>query len=404
MELKQAMEAATADLDVRPGFVGDVMAGARRRHTRKLVAVAASLALIVGVATGIVLMRPSSLPPDSGDHRLTSATAGDLAGDAGFVAEALATWNNGREQSWRQGEKVTDFTADANVFWAGTTPRGPAALVAQAVRVNGQSESRTLVGLVHGGNVLDREIDYGQESGLFQLDKERSIHVVQTLGSRVFWSVNPVRGADGRLTRAWQEATGSGGVAVVTAKQSEQPVFVRGDSAPAPDDFTREPLRASGDKRQTGPYQPYPGLGWKGHIPAVDPPEGSPWRPDGALPPEQLLRERALLDYAVHWNESGVWTVDAWLPDGRYVEVFEVSHELYGVIFQPNGEFSASLLGGKLTGGPLVVPLPDGLGTIVAQYGGRVGPDERADAWLAPPGTTEVTVWEGESSKVVPLP
>ncbi|WP_329789337.1 hypothetical protein V1227_34140 [Lentzea sp. DG1S-22] len=48
MELRSAMEAATADLDVRPGFVGGVMAGGRRRHTRRLVALTAAVALLAG--------------------------------------------------------------------------------------------------------------------------------------------------------------------------------------------------------------------------------------------------------------------------------------------------------------------------------------------------------------------
>ncbi|SDF98347.1 hypothetical protein SAMN05216553_104466 [Lentzea fradiae] len=406
MELKQAMEAATADLDVRPGFVGDVMAGARRRQTRKLVAVTAAVALLAGVVTGVVLTRSSTLPPDSGDHRLTAAPAGDLAGDADFVSRALATWNNGPEQSWRQAGQVKDLSAEANVFWAGTTPEGPAALVAQAVRLDGQSESRTVVGLVSGGNVVDREIDFGRESGLFQLGKERSTHIVQTLGSRVFWSVNPVRGGDGRLTRAWQEATGPGGVAVVSAKQSDRPVFVRGDTAPAPDDFTREPLTAREDKRPDNAFYPHPGLGWKGRLLAADLPEGAPLTPPArALSPDQELREKAFLDYAVGWNDIGAWMAHAWLPDGRHAEVIESLGELYGLIHRPDGEFSAAVLGGPVSAvEPMLVPLPDGQGTFVIRYGTRIGPDERPDAWLAPAGTTEVTVWEGDTPKVVPLP
>lgn len=54
MELKQAMEAATAELDVRPGFVGDVMAGGRRRHTRRLVAITAAVALLAGDRKSVV--------------------------------------------------------------------------------------------------------------------------------------------------------------------------------------------------------------------------------------------------------------------------------------------------------------------------------------------------------------
>ena len=69
------MEAATADLDVRPGFVGDVMAGGRRRHTRRLVALTAAVALLAGVTTGVVLTDSSPEPVVAADARLTATTA-----------------------------------------------------------------------------------------------------------------------------------------------------------------------------------------------------------------------------------------------------------------------------------------------------------------------------------------
>ncbi|WP_329789334.1 hypothetical protein V1227_34125 [Lentzea sp. DG1S-22] len=37
-----------------------------------------------------------------------------------------------------------------------------------------------------------------------------------------------------------------------------------------------------------------------------------------------------------------------------------------------------------MKGTPVVVPLPDGQGTIVADFDGRIGPRERIHAWLAP--------------------
>ncbi|SER21856.1 hypothetical protein SAMN05216188_10911 [Lentzea xinjiangensis] len=406
MELKQAMETATAELDVRPGFVGDVMAGARRRHTRKLVVVTAAVALLGGVTTGVVLTPTAAGPPDTGDHRLTAAPTGDLAGDRDFLAQALATWNNGQRQAWRWTEQVTDFTAPANVFWAANTPNGPAALVAQAVRMNGAPEARTVVGLVSGGNVVEREVDHGREVGLFQLGKERSTHVVLGLGEEVYWSVNPVRGPGNRLTRTWQRAEMEpGGAAVVVAKQSELPVFVRGGTPPASDDFTREPLRARGDQRPDTAYVAHPGLGWSTRQCASDPPPGVRWPPERPPSPEDDLRRLALLDYGVAWSAVGEWRVCAWLPDGRYAEVFESSGELYGALYQPSGAFSAPLRGGGLSRGtPVVVPLPDGQGTIVVYFGAVIGPQERPHAWLAPAGTREVAVRQGDSSTVVPLP
>ncbi|GLZ30204.1 hypothetical protein Lesp02_23940 [Lentzea sp. NBRC 105346] len=49
MQLKDALEAATDNIDVRPGFIGDVMTGARRRRTRNRVRLAAVIAVVTGL-------------------------------------------------------------------------------------------------------------------------------------------------------------------------------------------------------------------------------------------------------------------------------------------------------------------------------------------------------------------
>lgn len=406
MELKQAMEAATSDLDVRPGFVGDVMAGGRRRHTRKLVTVTAVVALLAGVTTGVVVTRSSSDQPVTADARLTAATAGDLSSSSEFIAQTLTVWNDGQKQGWRPYDNVTDFTTPPNVFWAANTPSGPAALVAQAVRMNDAPETRTVVGLVSGGVVLEREVGYGREAGLFQFGQDRSTYVALSLGSEVFWSVSPARGQDNRLTRSWQRAEmGPGGVAVVTATQQDRPVFVRGGTPPAPGDFTREPLRSVFDLRPERAFVPHPGLGWSGQECASAPPDGVTWPGTKSPSPQSDLQKLALLDYLVTWDVTGEWSACAWLPDGRLAIVIEAYGDLYGGVYLRDGTFSAPVLGGKAVKDmPVVVTLPDAQGTIVADFDGRIGPQEHPHVWLAPAGTKEVTVRHGDSTQVLPLP
>ncbi|MFD9703347.1 hypothetical protein [Lentzea sp. NPDC059081] len=406
MELKQAMEAATADLDVRPGFVGDVMTGARRRHTRRLVAVTAAVALLAGVSAGVVLSRPDPPPPPLTDARLTAATAGDLAGDQTFLSQAHAIWGRSRSEGLRPYENVTEFTGPAHVFWAANTPSGPAALLVQPVEVGGEPAPRMLIGLVAGGAVVQRELDRGQEIGLYQFGPDRSTYLALGMGSKVFWSVNPVRGPDNRLSRTWQEAEmGPGGVAVITATLSERPVFIRGDTTPLPRDFFSDPLQGRFAWRPDTAFLPHPGNGWSGRQCASDSPvSGVRWSAQNAPVPKADLQRLGLLDYVVDWDATGDWNVCAWLPDGRYAEVFEAYGDLYGAIYHPDGSFSAPLLGGKaVKGSPVVMPLPDGQGTIVADFDARIGPQGRVHAWLAPVGTKEVTVRRGDASAVVPL-
>jgi hypothetical protein len=109
----------------------------------------------------------------------------------------------------------------------------------------------------------------------------------------------------------------------------------------------------------------------------------------------------ALLDYLANWDATGSWSVCAWLPDGRYA----LMSEMYGALYQSNGTFSAPVLGGKaVKGEPAVLPLPDGQGTIVADFNAVVGPQERDHAWLTPACTQEVTVVQCGVPKVVQLP
>jgi hypothetical protein len=51
-----------------------------------------------------------------------------------------------------------------------------------------------------------------------------------------------------------------------------------------------------------------------------------------------------------------------------------------------------------------VLPLPDNLGTIVADFNAAIEPQERDHAWLAPAGTKEVTVRQQGGPKVIQLP
>jgi hypothetical protein len=404
VELKEAMEAATADLDVRPGFVGDVMAGARRRHTRKLLAVTAAVALLAGVTTGVVLTRSSEPPLLTDDERLTAATSGDLASDRTVVEQALRVW----QSTQKAPEPIADFSAPAHAFWAGQTPSGPAVLIVQPVRGTTTPTPMTLVGLVAGNEVVDREmlVDGERERGIYRFGASQSTTVVLSLGQTVYWSQRPVRGEDGRLSRQWQAAdTGGSGVAVVSAQPADRPVFVRADTQPAADDFLREPLMAKQDYGPDTAFKPHPGLGWTDSVWATDKHDEHPQMK--SMLAHRDMQRAGVLDYLVRDDEWGRWQVRAWLPDGRFANVFEANGETYAALYRANGTFDSGVAGGptrKTAPLPARVRLPGDLGTVVADFGSRIGPDRRPDVWIAPAGTTEVRVERAEGDSVqVPL-
>lgn len=409
--LKQALEAATETLDVRPGFVGDVMAGARRRHTRKLVTVTAVVALLAGLTAGVVLT--SSAPePTASDARLTAATTGDLAGDTDFIARSLVAWGQ-LDRAWQDREAVTEVSAAPHVFWAANTPGGQAALVVQPVRVRNSEHPQTMVGLVADGAVVDRELVYedsGRENGIYQFGPGDSTFVVLGQGKRVFWSVNPVRGPDQRWSRTWQQAQeGPGGVAVVTANPAEKPVFLRSTTTPASDDFSRVDERVISAKELGlgNVITPHPGLGWQNVMWASKKQEpGLPSNGNGDRSVLAELQKLGYLDYGTGVGAFPHWEVRAWLPDGRYASVFETNGELICALYHPDGRFDRVVLGGPAVRGavlPVRITLPDEQGTILAERGVLLGPEERRDAWLAPPGTTEVAVWQSGQPTTVPL-
>jgi hypothetical protein len=394
VELKQAMEVATADLDVRPGFLGDVMAGGRRRHTRRLVALTASVALIAGLVSGVVLSR-SPDGPSTGDPRLAAAPSGDLAGDEEFIARTLVIWRDAVKPS----EPVTEVTGSANVFWANNTPDGPAALVVQEVRVRDAFGTRLQVGLVAGGALADRELVGSQETGLFRVGQDSSTYVALGLGQKIFWSTTPVRGPDNRLRREWRQAdNGPGDVAVVTAKTFQRPVFVRAVEAPAADDFTGAQL-----KRKESPARSQAGLGWSGQRCASD---SRPGLNPKSQSPMRDLQERGLLDYLNGDDSTGKWSVCAWTPDMRFVQVFESYGQLYAVLYDMNGVFSTAVVGGPVVKDnslPVRVVLPDSQGTIVADYDSYIGPEKRKDVWVVPATADTVTVQRNGMEETVPL-
>ena len=337
---------------------------------------------------------------------VTAATAGDLAGDSDFITRTLVVWKGAQSEAWLSGEGVTDVSATANVFWAANTSGGQAALVAQTVRVRDSSEPQTVVGLVAEGAVAGHELVHQEfrdrEIGLFRFGPGRSTYVALSLGQKVFWSTTAVRGTDNRLRREWRRADDPDGVAVVTSPASERPVIVRDTSPPAPDDFLRQPLQGWYEPGKA--FMPHPGLGWGGQRctsdarPAVNPKSTSA---------ERDLQERALLDYQVSEDASVHWSVCAWTPDQRFVQVFESYGQLYGVLYDANGVFSAAVVGGSAVKGaplPVRVVLPDGQGTVVAEYGARIGPLERPDVWLVPADTKEVAVRRMDTVQTVPLP
>lgn len=146
-DLRAALRRATAPVTAAPDLATRVRAAADRRRRRRArsTMVLAPVAVVSVLAAAVLLVPrpgdggPTSLP--AGDQALLDTpTGGDRAGDAAFTARAVAVFLAGvRPSSDGPGQLPTAVPGsgpdgDPAVLWAGTTPAGPAAVVAQAER------------------------------------------------------------------------------------------------------------------------------------------------------------------------------------------------------------------------------------------------------------------------------
>ncbi|SNY55257.1 hypothetical protein [Paractinoplanes atraurantiacus] len=113
-DIRQALARATDHLEAPPDLLGRVRSGGRRRVVRRRTLLAGGLAAgAAGLAFATRLQRAPAI---------TTATRGDLAGDLALLERVRKAW---REMAG---------PGEARIHWAGSTPAGPVALVAQRIQ------------------------------------------------------------------------------------------------------------------------------------------------------------------------------------------------------------------------------------------------------------------------------
>ncbi|XVV17231.1 hypothetical protein ACQP2X_23490 [Actinoplanes sp. CA-131856] len=113
-DIRQALARATDHLEAPPDLLDRVRAGGKRRVVRRRTVLAGGLAAgVAGLAFATRVHRAPDVP---------TATRGDLAGDAELLERVRETWQE------MVGPGVT------RIHWAGSTPAGPVALVAQQIQ------------------------------------------------------------------------------------------------------------------------------------------------------------------------------------------------------------------------------------------------------------------------------
>ncbi|XVU20858.1 hypothetical protein ACQPZJ_26690 [Actinoplanes sp. CA-054009] len=116
-DIRQALARATDHLEAPPDLLDRVRAGGQRRVVRRRTVLAGGLAAGVTAVAGTVFAGRVSRPSTS----IPAATRGDLGGDLELLERIQQVWQE------MVGPGVT------RIHWAGSTPAGPVALVAQQI-------------------------------------------------------------------------------------------------------------------------------------------------------------------------------------------------------------------------------------------------------------------------------
>ncbi|SCL53419.1 hypothetical protein GA0070606_2117 [Micromonospora citrea] len=241
-DVRDVLRRVTDDLAGPPTLLDDVRRGGRRRLRRRravLAAVcAAVLAVPVGGAIHFVDSGTGGVAAEVASPLFDAPTRGDLAGDEEYLRQVRQAWRQRAEGMESEGGRP-DAGSEPHVVWAGNTPAGPAAYVAQRVTVTRPGSDRgnhRLIGYAgfvepaaSGPRVMTmRGMNEGNDgnSAAVLLGPRRDVLVVLDAGYPVEFSPTFRYAPDGRIERIFQRVTFRDGAAVLPVPPQRDRVTV----------------------------------------------------------------------------------------------------------------------------------------------------------------------------------
>jgi hypothetical protein len=394
---------ATDDLEPRPGFADAVLRGSRRRRFRRRLTVATSAATAVALLGGgayVVVHHDGTEQTTVADSPLlTQPTKGDLAGDQAFLDQAVAEWRVGLTRSPDADRHVyQDMRDEPHVYWAGNTPAGRAAVVAQQVyihqngelpiNVDGLHMAVGLVAIDPTDNKLKLVTDQWEDGrpestrlGYFRFGPDDRTVLVTTAGKPVFSSPEPLL-RNHKPVRDWRRVPEKDGVAVAELPSGidlNAAIVVERDTQPDPAYMSYVgsfPLRPASDylgwvNGTIGfPINSPPPTGIRWMYPQLS--AGSTGGPQFDI--DKTYQTEVAGKLSFHDGYSGMYYVRAGLPDGRVAVVSDIqngSHpaRFYALLVTPDLKYEVYDGGDVNAAEPLPVHfrLPDQQGWIIAQ-------------------------------------
>ncbi|WP_124816757.1 hypothetical protein [Micromonospora ureilytica] len=408
-DVRGILHRATDDLVSPPGLLAEVRRGGRRRVVRRRAVLAAVCAAVVAVPVAGVL----DLPGNAGDPQFASLlldepTRGDLAADEGYLRQVRTAWQRGTEQADDRPR------GEPNVVWAGRTPAGPAAYVAQR-SVHGMTTGfvkPTADGPRVGTltQVTDTGTDGVEQAVL--LGPQRDVLLVLDSGQPVEFSPQLRYAPDGKIERTFEPVAFRDGAAVLSVPPQRTKLTIALSRTPVEQrnamliEGTSEVLFPGNKDRPAPPLIRYT-------LPGAE----QVWGMDPAAK-EVIAPTEALAGYLdtagahTHDGSPRLWVYGA-TPDGRrlLLETVQYDDEPSHVIALLAGKYLpfeavASTTADWSAPLPVRLRLPDNQGVLVAAEGSalsyRVGDGQWQDAGrnaaLLPATATDVRVTDANGT------
>jgi hypothetical protein len=440
--LSEALHTATETVDTPPDFAQKVHRGARRRLVRRRYRIGVVVLVVLAIGTGLTAFSdrwvpvvtgshsgPDSAQPPSDDPRLHSTAGGDLVTDQTFLVQVRTAWQHGLVPG-------TAPVGSINVYWAGDTPAGPAAVVLQGARASTgavveiglvTSDPRTHQLALRIQQTVGTDVD-GQTSDSFAFGTADA--TVLTMAESGFGVYSPSPTVDpntGKVTRRWTDlpyvdgvavfdVTGAGGNGRTVVELPQRP-DARSTPPPLAQQARYQPMLVGGstqgaaDASPPDPRMRWPSLLAKG----IDtPPTPDYWNKvfDKALHgggyADPYVRH-PVDDPAITTSPSdenwlageSYWQIVVALPSGDTVDLGEELVGSVGRLYAITVDSQRRVLGVGYGGPidpndplPVRYRLPQGQGWILGAYGAGIsGPAQSGNGiLLVPAGTTTVTV------------
>lgn len=406
MDLAELMFDETRDLTARPTLLHDVRHGGRRRQQRRrvLLSLTAVIALLA-TGLGVTTLRAEAPVTRYSGPLFDGATHGDLAGDQTYLAAVISAWNHSHDQSGNNSRGIfNDLRGTPHVVWAGTTPGGRAAVVAQDAYLHDHGDIQLdhegiyqLLGFVGpGADGRPRVVGdtYPDPEGILEtawyVDQSRTVIAALGDGGTPGISMRWSYGTDGSARRDYTPLKDADGVGIAVVPATSTPSVAR---LPFHDIHDLMLIHGSPQRQLSAADR----MSWTGstRIGGATAPAGSVvrvlWRLLAARRHGEAIEVR-----------GGSWSIAADVS-GHSILVGEIGLDqeqtrIYAVLDE-NTVIDGGFANEKATL-PVRVPLPGGLGTIVAKYGAALayrtthGPWVSAgrDAALIPRTATQVRV------------